>query len=131
MKELAKFAVREGWKLPTPADPLDILAKQFSDAAREEIKHDKVTGEADRVNHAITIWQGNEQITIWIDIDEAPRLPMHKSLVQRREQMVGDGLQLTLDAEHWNRIHPGEEPIQMPLDLGPDVQWRKNAPRAG
>jgi hypothetical protein len=38
MKELAKFAVREGWKLPTPADPLDILAKQFSDAAREEIK---------------------------------------------------------------------------------------------
>jgi hypothetical protein len=113
-----------------PADPLDILAKQFSDAAREEIKHDKVTGEPYRVNHAVTTRYGNEPFTIWIDIDEAPRPSMHKSLVQRREQMVGDGLQLTLDAEHWNRIHSGEEPIQMLLDLGPDVEWRKNAPKA-
>lgn len=130
MKELAKFAVKKGWKLPIPADPLDILAKQFADAAREEIKHDAVTGDPYRVNHAMTTRQGHEQITIWIDIDEAIRLSMHKSLVQRREQMVGDGLQLTLDAEHWNRIHPSEEPIQMLLDLGPDVEWRKNTPKA-
>lgn len=53
---------------------------------------------------------------------------MHKSLIMRREQMVADGLQLTLDAEHWNRMHSDEEPIQLPLDLGPDVEWRKNGP---
>jgi hypothetical protein len=130
MKELAKFAVKKGWKLPMPAEPLDILAKQFADAAREEIKHDTVTGEPYRVNHAVTTRQGNEQITIWIDIDEAPRPAMHKSLVQRREQMVGDGLQLTLDADHWNRKNSGDEPIQMLLDLTPDVEWRMNAPKA-
>lgn len=55
---------------------------------------------------------------------------MHKSLVNRREQMVGDGLQLTLDADHWNQINPNEEPIQLPLDFTQDVEWRKNALQA-
>jgi hypothetical protein len=53
---------------------------------------------------------------------------MYKSLIQRREQMVGDALQLTFDANHWNGIHPGEEPIEMPLDFTDDVQWRMNVP---
>ncbi len=54
---------------------------------------------------------------------------MHKSLQLRREQMVGDGLQLTFDADHWNNIHPGEEPIVMELDFTLDVEWRKNGPQ--
>jgi len=65
---------------------------------------------------------------LWIDIDEAPRKHIHKSLIARREQMVGDGLHLTLDADHWNNIHPAEEPIVMPLDFTDDIEWRKNAP---
>ena len=62
----------------------------------------------------------------WIDIDEAPRAPVYKSLQARREQMVGDGLQLTLDADHWNSIHMDEKPIVMEMDFGPDIEWRKN-----
>ena len=46
----------------------------------------------------------------------------------RREQMVGDALQLNLDAEHWSNEHPNEEPIQLPLDFSDDVEWRKNTP---
>jgi hypothetical protein len=41
---------------------------------------------------------------------------------------VGVRYQLTLDAMHWNSIHPKDEPIDLPLDLGPDVEWRINAP---
>lgn len=128
MKDVARFAVSNGWKLPSPSDPLDILAKDFSDAAREEIKHDKKTGHPYRVNHAIRQGRG-QQLHLWIDIDEAPRKPMLKSLIQRREQMVGDGLQLTYDADHWNSVHEREEPIIMPLDFTDDIEWRKNAPR--
>jgi hypothetical protein len=127
MKEVAKFAVSKGWVLPRPSDPLDRLAKIFSDAARQEIKYDKKTGNPYRVNHAIPR-QGNAQLHLWIDIDEAPRKLMLKSLVMRREQMVGDGLQLTYDQNHWNSIHPNEEPIQLPMDLTDDIMWRKNAP---
>jgi hypothetical protein len=53
---------------------------------------------------------------------------MLKSAVMRREQMVGDAVQLTLDLEHWNRANPNEEPILLPNDLQPDVDWRLNGP---
>lgn len=128
MKEVAKFAVSKGWPLPPPTDPLDRLAKEFSDAARVEIKYDKKTGQPYRVNHAIPVKNGEKQYHLWIDIDEAPRKPMYKSLILRREQMVGDGLQLTLDADHWNSINHDEEPINIPMDFTDDITWRKNAP---
>lgn len=129
MHDVAKFALRKGWPLPSPIDPIDRLAKDFSRAAREEIKHDQRTGRPYRVNHAVTTSRGSKQLTLWIEIDEAQRKPMLKSLIQRREQMVGDGLQLSFDMEHWNIIHPDQEPIALPLDLTDDVEWRKNAPR--
>ena len=53
---------------------------------------------------------------------------MQKSMVMRREQIVGDALQLSFDADHWNSIHPEEEQILMPLDFTDDVEWRKNSP---
>lgn len=129
MHVIAKFAAGKGWKLPTPPNPLDMLAKEFAQAAREEIRHDAKTGRPYRANHAIVQTLGpGHQLSFWIDIDEAPRHRMLKSLVQRREQMVGDGFQLTLDADHWNSIHPVEEPIVMPMDFTEDIEWRKNAP---
>jgi hypothetical protein len=129
MKEVAKFAVSKmGWKLPAPKNPLDYLAAEFSKAARDEIRYDSKTGKPYRANHAISQTFGYTQLHLWIDIDEAPRKPILKSFIMRREQMVGDGLQLTLDADHWNSIHPEEEPIQIPMDFTDDVEWRKNAP---
>ncbi len=128
MKEVARFAASMGWKLPTPKDPLDRLAEEFTQAARDEIRHDQTTGKPYRANHAVPVTQGKVQYHLWIDIDEAPRKLIYKSLVMRREQMVGDGVQLTLDAHHWNNINPEKEPIQIPLDFTEDVEWRLNAP---
>ncbi len=128
MHEVARFAIKMGFPLPAPVSPLDRLAKEFSQAAREEIRHDKKTGRPYRANHAYKTVQGTTQLTLWVDIDEAPRRPMLKCFVQRREQTVGDMLQLTFDAEHWNLINQKEEPIIIPTDLTDDVEWRRNAP---
>ena len=38
---------------------------------------------------------------------------------------------MTLTADHWNRVNPSEEPINMVLDFGPDVEWELNAPLQG
>jgi hypothetical protein len=38
-----------------------------------------------------------------------------------------DGLQLTLDMEHWNSLNPVEEPIALPMDLALDIEIRKAA----
>lgn len=129
MHKVVAFAVKElGYPLPEPVQPIDILAKKFSVAAREETNIDAKTGRPYRVNHAVTEWQGGKQLTFWIDIDRAPRKLVVKSFMRRREQMVGDAYQLTLDLDHWNSINPQEEPVFIPLDLTEDVEERKNAP---
>jgi hypothetical protein len=128
MKEVAQYGLTLGLSLPKPKDPLDRLAEEFTKAARDEIRYDQKTGKPYRANHAISASQGNQQYHLWIDIDEAPRKLMHKSLIMRREQMVGDGLQLTLDAMHWNSVNQSEEPIEIPLDFTDDVEWKLNSP---
>ncbi len=128
MQKVVEYAVAKGWPLPTPKSPLELLAKEFTNAAREEIGRDPNSGRPYRVYHAVPVSSGQTTLFHWWDITEAPRKVIHKSLINRREQMVGDGLQLTLDAMFWNSIHPDEEPLVLPLDLTPDVEWRLNAP---
>ena len=128
MHDVAKYAVGMGWPLPKPKTALDRLAELFSGAAREEMRRDDVTGRPYRGNLAVTTWQGNTQITLWTDIEVAPRPVAHKSFQQRREQTIGDVLQLTFDVMHWNRINDKDTPIDMPPDYTDDILWRMNAP---
>jgi hypothetical protein len=128
-KEFIDFAIAQGWPLPKPTDARDLMADQFSQALREEIKQDKKTGLPYRVNHVYTVQKGEKQLRFWVDIDQAPRKTMEKSLAVRREQMVGDGFQLTNDADHWNSIHPEEKPIQISMDFREDIEERKAAPK--
>lgn len=127
MREVAEYAVKMGWPLPKPKDPLERLAEQFSDAAREETRKDSVTGNPYRANLAVTVPTQNGQLTLWADADEAPRPFAHTSFIQRREQIVDDAVQLTHDVNHWNRVNKESDPIQIPLDFTDDVQWRLNA----
>lgn len=128
LKEVAKWMVEKGWPPPKPRDPLDLLAQQLADVAREETRRDKVTGKSYRANHHYKDWRGGKQYDFWIDIDEADRGPFLKSAVIRREQMVGDGTQLTLDIMHWNSINSDQEPIELPMDLTFDIELRLNTP---
>lgn len=129
MREVARYAVRKrGMKLPVPQDPYDLLAKDFSAAAREEIRYDESTKRPYRVNHCFTITENGKQMHLWLDIDDdAPRFKMVLAKNKRREQMIGDGVQLTLDLEHWNRINPNEEPLVADMDLTDEIEWRKHA----
>jgi hypothetical protein len=127
MREVAKLAAKRGWPMPKPVDPIDILARQFADAAKEEVRYDQGTRRPYRVNHVVWVKQGDQQLPLYIDIDEDhPRHVIVKSLMNRREQTVSDMVQLTFDADHWTAMHPGEEPIVIPTDLTDDVEWRRN-----
>jgi hypothetical protein len=130
MHKVVAFAVRRNLdRLPAPQDPLERLAKEYSAAAREEIRYDNETRRPYRANHCFSVVENGKQMHLWLDIDDdAPRHKMVKARNGRREQMIGDGLQLTLDLEHWNRINPTEEPITADMDLTDEIEWRKNAP---
>ena len=54
MHKIAKYAASRGWPLPKPVSTLDLLAKQFTQAARQEIRRDTKTGRPYRANHAFT-----------------------------------------------------------------------------
>lgn len=125
MREFARWAVARNYPLPQPIDPIDRLAKDFAAAAREETRTDPETGQAYRVNHMYVVTRGDEQLHLWVDIDEAPRGPMHASLTMRREQVVGDITQLTFDAEHWSRVNPDQDAIEIEKDFGLDVELRR------
>lgn len=121
-KAVAEWMIKRGVKPPTPKTAIELLASEISSALREETRYDSKTGRPYRANHAVPTEQG----VLWIDIDENPsRSVMQKSLMKRRQQMVADGLHLTLDADHWNSANPNQEPIQIPLDFELDVEIEK------
>jgi hypothetical protein len=128
LREFAAWMVQKGWPEPKPVSPLDQLTKQCSAALREETRNDRETGEPYRANHYYTVTRDGENYRLWVDIDEAPRKPMHTALTMRREQSVGDVTQMTRDADHWNRINPEEEPIVLELDFTLDVEIRRSTP---
>ena len=128
MHKVAKWAVGKGWSLPRPPDPMEVLAREFTTAVREVIEYDKNTGKPFRVYHALKTSHRGTELHFFVDIEEATRSQMQVSPVNRREQMVSDGLMLTYDQDHWNSVHPTEEPIQLPMDLTFDIELRKNAP---
>lgn len=125
-KRIAEFAVKNGVELPLPKDPLEILAQEISGAAREELRRDEKTRRPYRAYHSLPIKHPDGQVSfIFVDIEDATRPQMHRSLTKRREQMVGDAVHMIYDADRWNSQHPDLEPIQIALDFEPDVEWRK------
>lgn len=127
MHKVAEFAKKMGWKMPTPPSDVDLLAKLFADDAQAERRYDTTTGKPYRVYHALPASGGQLNLFVYVDIDEATRNQMLKSSVNRREQMVSDGYNLTLDLDHWNRVNPEESPTTLPMDITLDIEIRKAA----
>lgn len=127
MHKVAEFAKGMGWKMPTPPSDIDLLAKQFAEDAQAERRYDEITGKPYRVYHALPVIGRQLNLFVYVDIDEATRSQMLKSAVNRREQMVSDGYQLTLDLDHWNSANQDKEPIILPMDLTLDIEIRKAA----
>lgn len=122
MKEVAKFAALRGWEMPKPEDPLDALARQFSEAARDEKRIDSKTAQPYRVNHAVNLGQG----TFWIETDTAKRQHMLKAATQLREQSVGELFSVVCAVDRWNRVHADQQPIDVQTDLTFDIELRKH-----
>lgn len=123
MHQVAAFAAERSWPIPAPISGLERLAKEFSQAAREETRQDGKTGHPYRVYLAFKP-DVKGQGMLWMDIDEAPRKVVVKSTVMRREQVIGDMVQLHLDLDHWNRVNPSEEPVVLITDVTEDVRER-------
>lgn len=105
-------------------DPLAKLAEDMSTALREEFATDS-DGRRYRVNHAVRINAGGVQHTMWAIMGEAPREHMQKAFIQRRQQIVGDCVQLATDVESYNAMRDDQPAIPMLFDFRDDVEERR------
>ncbi len=121
-REAVERAVAEGLLRLPKIDPYDILAAEMAAALREEIQTDH-KGRRFRVNHAVRVTKGGVQYTFWAAMGYAPHDHMEKAFAQRREQIIGDCVQLRTDVDVYNDMNRGGQrpEIQLVLDFTDDV----------
>ncbi len=124
-REAAEWAVAEGLIELPAVDPYDVLAEQMSQALRSETATD-AKGRRYRVNHAVRITKGGVQYTFWGVMGFASHEHMEKAFAWRREQIVGDNVQLKTDVDVYNDMVKGKHPpIQLVMDYTEDVAERQ------
>lgn len=123
-REAVQWGVQKRMIEVPEVDPLAKLAEDMATALREEYATDR-EGRRYRVNHAVRLTRGGVQHTFWAMMADAPREHMQKAFIQRREQIVGDCVQLATDVEAYNAMRSEQEPIQMLLDFRDDVEERR------
>ena len=129
-REAVDRAIEEGLLQEPNIDPRDVLASQMASALREEMQTDE-EGRRYRVNHAVRVTQAGVQYTFWASMGFAPHDHMERAFAQRREQIVGDNLQLKVDVDVYNDLNRGKRPeIQLVLDYTDDVAERQAAASA-
>ncbi|WP_421992191.1 hypothetical protein [Qipengyuania sp.] len=120
-RDACMWGVERGMIAMPELDPFDELAKDMSRALREEYGTDRY-GRRYRKNHAVRVTKGGVQYTMWAIMGNAPLDHMRKAFIQRRQQIVGDCVQLDTDVRVYNDLNPEQEPIQVPFDFSPDVE---------
>jgi len=125
-REASQWAVENGIIELPEVDPYDVLADAMSRALREEYATDS-KGRRYRVNHAVRVMRRGVQYTMWAMMKTATRGHMHGSFIQRREQVVGELVQLATDVDVYNDMNSGAAPIQLILDFTNDVEERRAA----
>jgi hypothetical protein len=120
LRDLAKWAVSKGHADIPKIDPYDVLADDFARALRSETRTDS-SGRTYRMNHAARKRDGGGQRTFWATIDYAPRPHMEMAFAQRRNQIVGECIQLKTDVDVFNQRHPTEPKVQLSLNFEDDV----------
>jgi hypothetical protein len=123
-RDAVQWAVKEGMIQLPETDPFAKLAEDMAKALREEYATD-AKGRRYRVNHAVRVTKAGVQYTFWAMLQDAPRSHMQKAFIQRREQIVGDCVQLSTDVEVYNEMNSDQPPIPMLFDFRDDVTERR------
>lgn len=120
-KEVAAWAIEQGLWKPRASDIINVLSQDLARAWREEYGTDP-KGRRYRKKHPVRKSVGGKQKYFWEDMDTAPRQHMEMAFAQRRQQIVGDCIQLKTDVDAYNDKNADQEPIQLVIDFEDDVE---------
>jgi hypothetical protein len=111
------------WR-PQPSNMIARLAAELSDAMRQEYFVD-AQGRTVRAYHSARVMRNGEQLNLWDDMRSADREFMVIAFQQRRQQIIGDCVQLKLDADSYNENQNPGSPIQLVFDFTDDIAERE------
>jgi hypothetical protein len=119
--DMGEWAVRTGRFESGLAFAVNQCAELLSRSMREEYLTDS-KGRRVRKYHAARVRLEGKQLTLWADIETAPRRHMELAFAQRRKQVVDDCRQLKLDVGSYNDSKPTGQPIQIVFDFTVDLE---------
>ena len=124
-REMARWAMKNGYWSPPPALAEEKCANDFAEAMREQYIS-APDGRRIRTKHAARKQVNGKQQTLWVDMFDAPsRDFMETALQQRRQQVYGDCKQLRNDTDFYNEQHTQQQPIQLVLDFEEELAEEK------
>lgn len=119
--EIAEWANEHGQWEPQRTDKVKLLARQISQAMREEYITDP-QGRRVRAKHVFRKEKDGKQTYLWTDIRVGTRDQMQLSFQQRRQHIKGECRQLKTDVDSYNDNLNTGEPIQMVFDFTRDLE---------
>jgi len=128
LDDVAAWALMNNLYHPAPRDVAKLCRDDLADSLRQEKRVDE-KGRKYRAKHSVRTTADGLQLSLWADIDSAPRGFMEKSFAQRRKSIVDDCFQVKQDVDHFNDHNKAEEPIQIILDFSDDVAEMEAAAR--
>jgi hypothetical protein len=127
LRTVASWAIDQSLWKPRIVELSAVLANDLAGALREKKRTDK-DGREHRAFIPVRTKAGNGQdLFEWADIDTAPRAHVEKHVQQDRRSIVSDCYALQMKVDHYNAVHPEEDPIQLVLNFTDDVEEEKIA----
>lgn len=124
--DVVDWAVKRGLLTLRPVDVRRMLAEEIALAMHEEYITDP-QGRRVRAKHAARYEVDGKQETLWVDIrDKNPgtRRHMQMAFQNRRQQIVGECVQLKLDLDSYNQNWNTGQKIQGCFDFTDDLADR-------
>lgn len=121
LRDLAKWAIEKRLWAPRPVDVTAGFAREMADVLREQTRTDKdgrqyrafITAK-DRGKDGLPLFK-------WADIDVAERSHVEKGIQGERRSITNDCFSLAMKVDHYNAIHPEDDPLQVVFNFEEDV----------
>jgi hypothetical protein len=117
---VAEWAIERRLYWPEPRSVVKLCREALAASLRQEKRIDG-KGRSYRAKHSMRQNVGGIQLTLWADIDTAPRVFMEQSFAQRRKGIADDCFQIKQDVDHFNDERGGGNPLPLVLDFSDDV----------
>jgi hypothetical protein len=127
LRDVGAWARSKGLWAPRPIDVDTSFARDMADVLRKQVRTDK----DGRTYRAFIPAKGKDSDGLplfkWADIDVAPRSHVEKGVQGERRSIANDCFALAMKRDHYNAMHPSEEPLQVIFNFEEDIEEMKIA----